>query len=250
MVRIGLTIVGLIVLSLVGGCVWLIGGSGAFASVSNAPSVLIDKPIEQASYKLLDVAVPDDIKRLDDEIERSTGQGVIRTERDGREVTWTFELDNIDFVTVVAKVEAASDTKSELDVSVRLEDSPLTEAENGLTASDRLLTENALDATLTEHIAAKLEGRPTDKQLLRNIGYRLELANALQREAFKARVEVAIDHAIKPRLEKYAAQAKRRYSDNYDSGSPQYDSYRARREQREASAPTSSAEPMVRLPSN
>lgn len=248
MLRIGLMVLGLIVLTLIGGCVWVLGG-GAFASVSNAPPVLIDKPIDQASYKLLDVSVPDDLKQLDDEVERTTGRGVVRTEKDGNEVTWTFELDDIDFVTVVANVEAASDTKSELDVTVRLEDSPLTD-EGGLIASDRLILENALDATLTEHIAAKLEGRPADKKLLRDIGDRLELANLLQREAFERRVEAAMDRAIKPRLEKYAEQAKRRYSDYGSNGSTYQDDSRARREQREASQPMSSAEPAVRLPSN
>lgn len=237
-------------LAIVAGGAWLMTGCGAFSSGSNAPAVMIDKSASDARFELLDAMVSEDIKQLDRQMEQETGRGFVRSKKTDDGAEWTFELDDTDFVEVKAKISEVSPEKSELDVAVKLVDSPLTK-DSALEAQDIALLENVFDSAFTEQIAAKLEGRPADKSVSRKIELKLELANAVQRGGFKTRLKNAFVSTIEPILKKHSADRlasyrSRSYERSY-SGSG-VDDYRAREAQRQASAATSSTEPMTKLP--
>lgn len=246
MARTGMAVLALIGLIIVAGGAWLLADSGALAASSSAPSVMIDQPLEKASYKLPDTAFPDEIEEFNETIEKASGRAPVRMKKDGDSVTWTVELEGDEYLTVTANLSAVSETKSELDVDVSLEDSPFTE-DWGLLPADRPVLENVLDETFTEMIAAKLEDRPVDKSVGRRLELKMGLAKIMDR-GFENRVEAALDGAVKPILKKYEEDARRQRKSSRSYGGSDYggyeQEYRMRESQRQASEPT------TYLPSN
>jgi len=129
---------------------------------------------------------------------------------------------------------------------VRLEDSPFTE-DYGLLSSDVPLLETMIDATLTEYIAAKLEGRGTGNYDIDDMQARIAFATGFQREAFENRVEHAVEGAFKTAADDYAADAERR-SRRRSSHDYSPDTYEQERRMREAQRKAS--EPTTQLPTN
>lgn len=242
-----------IVLAVIVAGVWLAATGDAVAK-SGSPAVTIDRPLAGASSDLIDVEIMPELKALEmADLDRS-GDAPIRYKKDGDSVRYEIWFNDTQYVIMVAALTKVSDKKSELDVDVQLPDSPFTK-DYGLLPSDIPLIATMLDGALTEYIAAKLEGRGTGRYDMDRLNARIEFATFFQRQAFEKRLEHAAEGAFATIFERYKDDWERhahRGSSNYsDSDYRGYgEQARMRESQREASRPTSNAEPTTRLPTN
>jgi len=108
----GTAVLTVLALAVVGGGAWLLADSGALASDSGSPAVIIDRPLDKAAYDLIDIPSLPELKAFEMAAEERGNDAPIRYKKNGDSVRYEVWLKNVHYITVTAALSKVSERKS------------------------------------------------------------------------------------------------------------------------------------------